>query len=379
MKIKLVIVIIFSFLLINTSREGIVPTIEQNKIIPASNFEEWKSPNTVSLSSTEEKLLNDLKSRYDYQELLALFNSMKAYLSSKFGVYINDIQLVDVEIGDRVWNSQYLTATFKTSEGVTFIVQGKKNIGFRYSHWMMMYHGNEVAVEKITPVEGVPEMADVISSKDDWTLSMECYVKDAKLFLSEQLGIDTDEIELIEHKIGRPKDWYGSARLSVWTFKTKNGEIYTVTQIKSCLGDWSDFKIVNKKESEAHKTEPTHQKPSSQNLLQQICDISYEYNYTYYSPIDIDKYEITTISVDDPSKIQLSEKTDYEYWKKFGAGWVIIDGKEIYVTVEQLRALRDGKSIKVAYVPNAFGMGYYGVVKISDSKFWIAVAGYRID
>jgi len=225
---------------------------EITEIVLPSEHSENNNPFSYSNKkydhSTEEKLLNDLKSRYDYQELLALFNSMKAYLSSEFGAYINDVQLVDVEIGDRVWNSQYLTATFKTSDGTTFIVQGEKDIGYRYSHWMMMCHGNKVSVEKITPVEGVPEMTDIISSKDDWTLSMECYVKDARLFLSEQLGIDTDDIDLVEYKIGRPKDWYGSARLSVWTFKTKNGEIYTVTQIKSCLGDWSDFKIVEKQQ-----------------------------------------------------------------------------------------------------------------------------------
>jgi len=139
-------------------------------------------------------------------------------------------------------------------------------------------------------------------------------------------------------------------------------------EIGQILKLWKNNKkcdlTLSSKESEASETETSHQKSAPQNLLQQICNISYVYNYTYYPPFDIDKYEITTIGVNDSSKIQLSEKTDYEYWEKFGVGWVIIDGKEMYVTVEQLRALHDGKSIKVAYVPNAFGMGYYGVVKI---------------
>ena len=44
---ELVIVIIFSLLLANTSRAGIIPTTERNEIIPASNFEGWKSPSEM--------------------------------------------------------------------------------------------------------------------------------------------------------------------------------------------------------------------------------------------------------------------------------------------------------------------------------------------
>jgi len=45
---KLVIVIIFSLLLIDTSWGGIIPTIERNEIIPASNSKEWKSPSEMA-------------------------------------------------------------------------------------------------------------------------------------------------------------------------------------------------------------------------------------------------------------------------------------------------------------------------------------------